>query len=40
MKLTFEPIIIKNSHVTFCGHFGSHVENMKMPVNEYFMQKN
>ena len=25
--------------MTFGGHFGSHIENMKMPIINYFMQK-
>ena len=30
----------KDSHVTLSGHFESHIENMKMPINNYFMQNN
>ena len=25
--------------MTFGGHFGSHIENIKMSINSYFMQK-
>ena len=25
--------------MTVGGHFGSHIENVKMPINYYFMQK-
>ena len=25
--------------MTFGGHLGSHIDNMKMPINYYFMQK-
>ena len=37
---TFIPIDNnKDSHVTFGGHFGSHIENMKNAYKQLLMQK-
>ena len=46
---TIQPIAVKlsqnvannnkNSHVTVGGHFDSRIEEKKMPLNPYFMQK-
>ena len=39
-KLSFDlHLNHNNSHVTVGGHFGSHIENMEMPINNYLMQK-